>query len=279
VLVRHGGPLRLIWSGFATWLKETKIMKNTAIPADTKASTKPSIVPPNRGADQKRSAPVHHSRLEAHKQALKNEASLNALTLEFQNALKKSIEGFIEAGKVLIRAKNQVKKQRVRWEDWVIRTVRFGERKRNGAADLRKAQELMLLARHPVISNPKYFAALPPRIQTLYVLSQILDDDLRELIEAGVVHQGLTRKEAAKLKPRAPNDDPADDDDPAPPAPAAAMQNEAKVLLHFVITVARPDVVRAYQRSLKREPGLPSKEDFDRAVQFAQQIYESRGGQ
>ena len=35
--------------------------------------------------------------------------------------------------------------------------------------------------------------------------------------------------------------------------------------------------MRAYQRSLKREPGLPSKEDFDRAVQFAEQIYKSLG--
>ena len=133
---------------------------------------------------------------------LKNEASLdvlNAFTLEFQNALKKSAEGIIEAGKVLIRVKSRLRHGQ--WEEWVIRTLRFGERKRNGAADLRKAQELMLLARHEVISNPKYFASLPPRIQTLYVLSQIPDDDLRELIAAGVVHQGLTRKEAAIERP------------------------------------------------------------------------------
>ena len=84
---------------------------NTADLADAKAATSPGKAPPKQ--DQKGQHPKHggaheKGRLEAHKQPLKNEASLdvlNAFTLEFQNALKKSAEGIIEAGKVLIRVK------------------------------------------------------------------------------------------------------------------------------------------------------------------------------
>jgi hypothetical protein len=245
-------------------------------PADT---IKPSGLPPkpsHKLLDAKRIAPSDKSRPEARKDTLKNEISasvLDVLTAEFKNALKQSVKGLIDAGNVLIRAKSQLKHGQ--WEDWVIRTLRFGERKRNGAANLRKAQELMLLARHEVISNPSHWHALPPRIRTLTELLQIPTENLLEHIASGIIHSGMTRSDAVKLKPHAPNGN-GNSRNPAPVAPA--LQDAIKVLLHFCINVGRPDVVIAYIRSLKREPGLPSREDFDRAVQFVEQIYQSKEG-
>jgi hypothetical protein len=214
--------------------------------------------------------PGHKQRLDAHKQALKNVTSLTALTKDFQDALKQSVKGFIDAGKVLIRAKTELKHGQ--WEEWIIRELRFGERKRNGAADLRKAQELMLLAGHPIISNPDNFGALPSSRRTLTELSQIPEENLLEHIKNGVVHPGMTRKDAAELKPRPPKENQGN------PEVALTLADPIKALHHFCIYVGRPDVLRAYDRSLKREPDLPSKEEFDRAVQFAAEIYESRTG-
>jgi hypothetical protein len=246
-------------------VKETEAMENTTVLAHTKSLAKPAKVPPKH-AHQKHSAAVHRGKPES----VASEASLNVLTVEFQNALKKSVEGIIEAGKVLIRAKSQLKHGQ--WEEWIIRTLRFGERARNGRANVRKAQQLMLLARHPVISNPKHFRVLPPRIGTLTELSQIPEEDLREHIKAGIVYPGLTEKEAVKLKPCSP--------EPRPRNPefAPMLPEGIKVFLNFCDDVGRPDVVRAYQRSHKREPGLPPREEFDRAIEYALRIYESRGG-
>jgi hypothetical protein len=52
---------------------------------------------------------------------------LSALTARFQNALKKSVEGIIEAGRVLIEAKNEL--EHGQFTDWVVRELRFGSRK------------------------------------------------------------------------------------------------------------------------------------------------------
>jgi hypothetical protein len=196
---------------------------------------------------------------------------LSALTADFHNALQQSMKGLIEAGKVLVRAKSELKHGQ--WEEWVICTLHFGERKRNGKANLREAQVLMLLSRHPVISNPKNFGALPPRLRTLTELSQVPDEDLLEHIKTGVVHHGITREDAARLKPRLPKPR-REGDDFAP-----ALHDAIKALHHFCIHVGRPDVLRAYDRSLKREPGLPSEDEFNGAIQFAKKIYDSIGEQ
>jgi hypothetical protein len=52
---------------------------------------------------------------------------LTALTARFRNALKKSVEGVIEAGRVLIEAKDEL--EHGQFIDWVVRELRFGTRK------------------------------------------------------------------------------------------------------------------------------------------------------
>jgi hypothetical protein len=67
---------------------------------------------------------------------------LNVLTVGFRNALKKSVAGIIEAGRVLIEAKNEL--EHGQFADWVVRELRFGTRNpRNREANLRIAELLI----------------------------------------------------------------------------------------------------------------------------------------
>ena len=52
---------------------------------------------------------------------------LKLLTARFRNALKKSVEGIIEAGRVLIDAKSEL--EHGQFINWVVRDLRFGTRK------------------------------------------------------------------------------------------------------------------------------------------------------
>ena len=92
-----------------------------------------------------------------------NQRKLSIFTTRFRNALKKSVEGIIEAGRVLIEAKNEL--EHGQFIDWVVRELRFGTRKDGSRpADLRKAQILMFLARNEVISNANHWYAFPPSL-------------------------------------------------------------------------------------------------------------------
>ena len=56
-----------------------------------------------------------------------NQDRINVLTARFRNALKKSVEGIIEAGRVLIEAKDEL--EHGQFIDWVVNDLRFGIRK------------------------------------------------------------------------------------------------------------------------------------------------------
>jgi hypothetical protein len=96
---------------------------------------------------------------------------LQVLTARFRNALKKSVEGIIEAGRVLIEAKSEL--EHGQFIDWVVNNLRFGTRKDGSReADLRKAQILMFLARNEVISNASHWHAFPRSSRTLWELNE-----------------------------------------------------------------------------------------------------------
>jgi len=129
-----------------------------------------------------------------------NQRKLSIFTARFRNALKKSVEGIIEAGRVLIEAKDEL--EHGQFIDWVVRELRFGTRKDGSRpADLRKAQILMFLARNEVISNANHWYAFPPSWRTLWELTQIRPKQrLLELIATGAVNSGMTREEAVALR-------------------------------------------------------------------------------
>jgi hypothetical protein len=90
-----------------------------------------------------------------------NRHNLSELTSRFRNALKKSVEGIVEAGLVLIQAKSEL--EHGQFTDWVVNELRFGTRKVGvRVADIRKAELLMFLARNEVISNPCHWHDFPP---------------------------------------------------------------------------------------------------------------------
>ena len=105
--------------------------------------------------------PSHKASNRRHQNGPKNQDRINVLTARFRNALKKSVEGIIEAGRVLIEAKDEL--EHGQFIDWVVNDLRFGIRKDGSrVADLRKAQMLMFLARNEVISNACHWHAFPP---------------------------------------------------------------------------------------------------------------------
>ena len=94
----------------------------------------------------------------------RSQDKLSVFTTRFRNALKKSVEGIIEAGRVLIEAKSEL--EHGQFIDWVVGDLQFGTRGNRGP-DLRKAQILMFLARNEVISNASHWHAFPPSPRTL----------------------------------------------------------------------------------------------------------------
>jgi hypothetical protein len=130
----------------------------------------------------------------------KNQHKLSVLTARFRNALRKSVEGIIEAGRVLIEAKSEL--EHGQFIDWVVNELRFGTRKAGVRdADIRKAELLMFLARNEVISKSCHWHDFPPSPRTLWELTQIRPKQrLLELIANGTINSGMTREEAVALR-------------------------------------------------------------------------------
>jgi hypothetical protein len=64
---------------------------------------------------------------------------------------------------------------------------------------LDKAERLMVIARHPVLSDSAHARILPLSWMTQFTLAKILPGVLTQLIADGTVHPGLERKEAERL--------------------------------------------------------------------------------
>ena len=65
--------------------------------------------------------------------------------------------------------------------------------------DVRTAERLMEIARHPVIGNATHVSHLPPSWGTLYELSRIPEERCLGLIEDKTIHAGMTRDDATAL--------------------------------------------------------------------------------
>src|SRR5262249_16644577 len=65
--------------------------------------------------------------------------------------------------------------------------------------DLGKAERLMVIARHPVLSNSAHAPILPLNWMTQYTLAKISPGALAQLIADERMHPGLERKEAERM--------------------------------------------------------------------------------
>ena len=205
--------------------------------------------------------PSHKASNRRHQNGPKNQDRINVLTARFRNALKKSVEGIIEAGRVLIEAKDEL--EHGQFIDWVVNDLRFGIRKDGSrVADLRKAQMLMFLARNEVISNACHWHAFPPSPRTLWELTQIRPKQrLLELIANGSINPGMTREEAVALRHRTSQER----------SRAPKLKREIAALLEVCIILGGGDGVLAHIRDLKDVSNAPPAKEFDRAARWARQ--------
>jgi hypothetical protein len=202
--------------------------------------------------------PVRKTSTQRHQNGRQTQDKLNALTARFRNALKKSVEGIIEAGRVLIEAKSEL--DHGQFTDWVVGELRFGSRKDGTReVDLRKAEMLMFLARNEVISNPCHWHAFPPSPRTLWELTQIRPKQrLLELIANGTVNAGMTREEAVALRHKASQER----------SPAPRLKREIAALLEVCILLGGGDGVLAHIRELEDVSNVPAAKEFDRAARW-----------
>ncbi|MFZ2077013.1 MAG: hypothetical protein WAV38_10295 [Xanthobacteraceae bacterium] len=183
---------------------------------------------------------------------------LSALTARFRNALKKSVEGIVEAGRVLIQAKNEL--EHGEFMDWVVNELRFGTRKAGVRdADIRKAEMLMFLARHEVISKSCHWHDFPPSLRTLWELTQIRPKQrLLDLIADGTINPGMTREEAIALRHRTSQER----------SPTPKLKREIAALLEVCIIFGGGDGVLAHIRDLKDVSSVPPPQEIDRAARW-----------
>ena len=205
--------------------------------------------------------PLHKISNRRRQSGRESQHRLNVLTTRFRNALKKSVEGIIEAGRVLIEAKNELEHGQL--IDWVVRELRYGTRKDGSReADLRKAEMLMFLARNEVISNPCHWRDFPPSPRTLWELTQIRPKQrLLELIANGAVNSGMTREEAVALRHKTSQER----------SPTPKLKREIAALLEVCIILGGGDGVLAHIRDLKDVSNGPPAKEFDRAARWARQ--------
>jgi hypothetical protein len=193
-----------------------------------------------------------------HVSSRKTADDLSVLTRRFRNALKRSVAGIIEAGQVLIEGKSRI--EHGQFTNWVIRELQFGSRKENSReASIWKAEKLMLLAQHDVISNSCHWHALPPSIRTLYELTQVDKGRLFKLIKNGKVHAGTTREEAIGFQPK------------SKPSPKSALKlgREIATLVDVCILLGQADRVLDHIRRLKRAKKNLTVQMFEQAVRWA----------
>ena len=75
---------------------------------------------------------------------------------------------------------------------------------RSTRLDVSKAERLMLIARHPVLSNSAHWADLPPSWRTLYELTHLCrpgqsPQRMLDLIRSGEINAFMTREDAQAL--------------------------------------------------------------------------------
>ena len=171
------------------------------------------------------------------------------------------MEGIIEAGRVLIEAKNEL--EHGQFADWVVNDLRFGSRKDGSrSADLRKAEMLMFLARNEVISKSCHWHDFPPSPRTLWELTQIRPKQrLLELIAKGEINAGMTREGAVALRHKNSQER----------SPTPKLKREIAALLEVCIALGGGDGVLAHIRELKDVDNLPAAKEFDRAARWARQ--------
>jgi hypothetical protein len=103
----------------------------------------------------------------------------------------KLVAGIVETGRMLIGAKEQFTGE---FHALIERCCPFG---------VRTAQRLMAIASDPVLSDATHGSRLPPSWRTLWVLTQIPDEQKLAMLKMGLIHPEMERRDAEALLERA----------------------------------------------------------------------------
>jgi hypothetical protein len=118
-----------------------------------------------------------------------SEKTINAWQTKLSAGWGKSVIGIVELGKMLQQAKKEIPHG-----DW--RRVFEGPHR---PFSIRTAQELMAIARHPVIGNAQHVAHLPAAWSSLNLLSELPQKRLLDLIASGEIHPDVQRPEIERI--------------------------------------------------------------------------------
>ena len=203
--------------------------------------------------------------------AAKTELDRPSLTREYLAYNGKSVEGIIEKDHLVKRARESL--HRKEFEAWVREDLKL---KPNGV-------KLFLgIANHAILSDPKNWRRLPVDYRSLYELSQIDDDKLRDLIEQGKVHHDLTRGKATQLKLDSWGDvesaDNSFSEQPEPNLPLQYIPESLKVLRHITRKFVSDKAWKPYDSQNPRPAELPSKEEIETAFAWVEMKREQMRG-
>jgi hypothetical protein len=126
-----------------------------------------------------------------------NTTSRAELTAEFRDQALKSVEGIFGQARVLIKGREEL--PHGEFTDWAHEML--SARKGDPDVARRKADLIIGLAEHPVLSNRCHWHRFPCSPRTLYEIGLIRPQSrLLRYIADGSINPGLTREEAIGLK-------------------------------------------------------------------------------
>ncbi len=173
--------------------------------------------------------------------------------------LRSSVASIVSAGVNLIAAKAALPHG-----SWLpmLKLAGVGER---------KAQTLIKIASHPILSDPQQAALLPAGWTTLAELAELGEDDVRGALASGIIGPDLTRTQAEALRPPPDRDlgdeDHTMDDEPDPAKPKTKSPQEHAEARDAAVFSTKQAVTRL-QDCLK----LISAPGFRLTVEVAQDI-------
>jgi hypothetical protein len=103
---------------------------------------------------------------------------------------RKAAESIIETGRLLIRAKGELKHGQ--FGEMIADKLPFKSR---------TAQMLMEIAKHHVISNAKFASVLPPSWSTLYAITKlpVPESEMERMLSNGTIHSEMQRRDVEAL--------------------------------------------------------------------------------
>ena len=112
------------------------------------------------------------------------------ITAVLDQTIRRTVEGFIKMGGMLIEAKRQL--EHGEFTTMIQRVLPFGER---------TAQMLMAIASDKRLTTEPRGSLLPPHWRTLYELTRLPDEALERAFAEGIINPDMERADVQKLLP------------------------------------------------------------------------------